>query len=76
MVSRRMGSAVERNRVRRWVREALRPHLTCAESPFDIVVWVKRPVKELGFSMIAADVARWFDLAVGDVGAHGHRRGH
>jgi len=48
-VSRRVGKAVERNRVRRWMREALLPLGDKLPEGYDIVFSARSPAKERGY---------------------------
>ena len=43
-LSARVGNAVERNRLRRWLREILRAHACNLDAGWDVVFFVRRPV--------------------------------
>jgi ribonuclease P protein component len=49
LVSKRLGGAVVRNRVRRWLREAARARLTHVASGWDMVLIAREPAAEAGF---------------------------
>lgn len=55
-VSRRLGSAVDRNRVKRVMREALRAHAGCLRGNMDLVIIAREPVvgllEEGGFKAV------------------------
>jgi len=58
-VSKRVGSAVTRNRIKRWVREFVRHHLEWLPARHDVVVVAKRTAAELGgYAEVEADLLR------------------
>lgn len=57
-LSRALGSAVERNRIRRRVREALRLHLRELEKAVDVVINPKRSAAGAGFPELEAEISR------------------
>jgi ribonuclease P protein component len=59
-VSRAMGKAVDRNRIKRRMREAIRRHIATLRAPVDVVLHPQRRVAETEFSMLERDVAHVF----------------
>ncbi|GAC1657785.1 MAG: hypothetical protein NVS9B15_19160 [Acidobacteriaceae bacterium] len=62
-VGRALGGAVQRNRIKRRIREAVRAHLhlvTGSYLPIDVVINPKKPVLTEPFERISAEVARAF----------------
>jgi ribonuclease P protein component len=59
-VSRAMGNAVRRNRIRRRLREAVRLNLSALRAPVDVVINPKRTTAEAEFSALAGEVTRAF----------------
>lgn len=57
---RALGGAVERNRVRRRLREAVRRHLRELRTPADIVFHPRKSVLRADFSQLEAEVTRAF----------------
>lgn len=55
IVSRRLGSAVRRNRVRRRLRQAFESLITRPHPPLDIVVVARRTILDVPFATIAAE---------------------
>jgi len=49
LVSKRLGSAVVRNRVKRWLREATRARLAYVSPGWDVVLIAREPAAEAGF---------------------------
>lgn len=66
-VSRALGGAVERNRIRRRVREAVRMNLGDLHRAADLVINPKRSAAKADFQVLVAEVAKGF--AVIDRGA-------
>lgn len=59
--TRKIGNAVVRNRVRRWVREVYRRNrgpIGVSEEPYDFVVNIKASAVEAGFDEFARDLVR------------------
>jgi len=59
-VGRAVGGAVERNRVKRWIREAVRRDLPGLVGTWDLVVIASPRALEAGAGGIAAQIARGF----------------
>ncbi len=55
-----MGKAVDRNRIKRRVREAVRRHVWLLQTPVDVVLHPRRGVKEVDFGTLERDVAAVF----------------
>jgi len=55
-----LGKAVERNRIRRRLREAVRLHLPELPSRVDVVLHPRRVVLEMDFALLESEVARVF----------------
>ncbi len=51
-VSKKVGNAVIRNRIKRWVREAFRQNPHLFSRPIDLVVIAKRGVEDFGYATI------------------------
>jgi len=60
-VSRALGGSVERNRIRRRMREAVRLQLARLSSPFDIVINPKKSALKTDFQDLLAEIGRAFD---------------
>jgi ribonuclease P protein component len=59
-VGRAVGSAVERNRVKRWIREAVRRGLPGLCGTWDVVVIASPRALEAGAGGVAQDIERGF----------------
>jgi ribonuclease P protein component len=55
-----LGKAVERNRIKRRMREAVRRQLPLLEAPVDLVLHPKRGVLDLDFATLEREVAAVF----------------
>ena len=66
---RALGGAVERNRIRRRMREAVRLHLGELPPRVDVVLHPRRPVLEMEFARLEREVARVFATVAGGAGA-------
>jgi ribonuclease P protein component len=61
-VSRALGGAVERNRIKRRMREAIRFHLATLSAPVDVVFNPKKTTLAAEFSSIEQEVKRAFEV--------------
>jgi ribonuclease P protein component len=59
-VSKAMGKAVDRNRIKRRMREAVRRQLALLQAPVDVVLHPKRSVIDLEFAALVREVAMVF----------------
>ena len=59
-VSRAMGKAVVRNRIKRRMREAVRRQIAMLQAPVDVVLHPNRRVTETEFAVLEQDVAQVF----------------
>ena len=59
-----LGGSVERNRIKRRMREAVRTSWPAVEAPVDVVFHPRKSVLELPFEQVASEVARGLQLAV------------
>jgi ribonuclease P protein component len=55
-----MGKAVDRNRIKRRMREAVRKHLHMLSAPVDVILHPRRTVLDLDFPLIEREVAQIF----------------
>jgi ribonuclease P protein component len=63
-VGKALGGAVERNRLKRRMREAVRTSWPAEEAPMDVVIHPRRSVLEIPFADVASEVARGLQLAL------------
>ncbi|MGD0442992.1 MAG: ribonuclease P protein component [Edaphobacter sp.] len=61
-VGKAMGKAVDRNRIKRRMREAVRKNLSSLSTPVDVVLHPRRTVIDLEFSILEHEVASVFRL--------------
>jgi ribonuclease P protein component len=66
---RALGGAVERNRIRRRMREAVRLHLSELPPRVDVVLHPRRTVMEMEFARLEREVARVFLSVAAGAGA-------
>ena len=66
-VGRAVGSAVERNRVKRWIREAVRHGLSGLQGRWDLVIVAKPAARLAGAAGLAREIDRGFAM-LGEVG--------
>jgi len=59
-----LGGSVERNRIKRRMREAVRTSWPSADAPVDVVFHPRKSVLQLPFAQVASEVARGLQLAV------------
>lgn len=59
-VGRALGGAVERNRIKRRVRAAVRKHLLQLSSPVDIVINPKKSAAKVGFAQLENEIQQGF----------------
>ena len=59
-VSRAMGNAVVRNRIKRRMREAVRRHISMLQAPVDIVLHPKRGAMDIEFGLLERDMEQVF----------------
>jgi ribonuclease P protein component len=65
---RALGGAVERNRIRRRMKEAVRLHWSELPPGVDVVLHPRRPVLEMEFARLEREVARAFATVAGGAG--------
>ena len=70
-VSRMLGGAVQRNRMKRRLREAVRLSLPSTPLPMDIVINPKKTVLAAEFARLQEEVARAFEVIQKQVGKPG-----
>ena len=55
-----MGKAVDRNRIKRRMREAVRRNIATLEGPVDVVLHPRRSVIDMDFAMLDREIAQVF----------------
>jgi ribonuclease P protein component len=55
-----MGKAVDRNRIKRRMREAVRRHIEVLQTPVDVILHPRRSVIDLEFALLEREVASVF----------------
>jgi ribonuclease P protein component len=63
-VGKALGGAVERNRLKRRMREAVRSSWPVVEAPVDVVIHPRKSVLQMPFADVASEVARALQLAL------------
>ena len=63
-VSKALGGAVERNRLKRRMREAVRISWPVVEAPIDVVIHPRKSVLQMPFADVASEVARGLQMAL------------
>ena len=61
-VGRVMGGAVERNRIKRRLREAVRLRRSALKAPVDVVINPKKSVRTVEFPVLLEEISRAFEL--------------
>lgn len=64
-VSRALGGAVIRNRIKRRIREAARQHRQIVEAPLDIVINPKKSVLKADFDALTLEMQQAFEVVQG-----------
>ena len=59
-VPKALGKAVDRNRIKRRMREAVRQHLGLLNGPVDVVLHPRKTVREMEFAKLEREVVRVF----------------
>src|SRR5205085_6829616 len=72
-VSRALGGSVERNRIRRRVREAVRMNLGNLQRSTDVVINPKKSAMKAAFPLLVAEVAKGFAVIEGNKSEGGRK---
>jgi ribonuclease P protein component len=63
-----LGKAVERNRIKRRMREAVRLNISCLPQTVDVVLHPRKSVLDMEFAKLQSEVARIFSLVTSQLG--------
>jgi ribonuclease P protein component len=63
-VGKALGGSVERNRLKRRMREAVRTSWPAVEAPVDVVIHPRKSVLQMPFADVASEVGRGLQLAL------------
>jgi ribonuclease P protein component len=63
-VGKALGGSVERNRLKRRMREAVRSSWPAVEAPVDVVIHPRKSVLQMPFADVASEVARGLQFAL------------
>ena len=74
-VSKKVGDAVRRNRIKRWVREVFRHHPEIFERPTDLVIIAKRGIEDFSHAHIEEEFTNVVTRYFRDPRPARHRRG-
>lgn len=74
-VPRALGGAVERNRIRRRMREAVRANFPALTAAVDVVINPKKSAQTVEFAVLRGEVARAFEVIQGTSKAAADERG-
>ncbi len=75
-VSRKVGNAVVRNRIKRWVREAFRQHPELFRYPIDVVMTAKRGIEDFSYAAVRDELIDVITRYYESPGEGRHRGGH
>ncbi|MBS1853294.1 MAG: ribonuclease P protein component [Acidobacteria bacterium] len=73
-VSRALGGAVDRNRIRRRLRDAIRQLMPLSQVGIDLVINPKKSLRTAAFSEVLRDLARTWDVVQQKVGSPASRK--
>mgnify|MGYP006306739869 FL=1 len=62
-ISKRIGKAVVRNKLKRRLKEIIRTRLNKTDSSYDIIIIARKPVNDLGFLEIKDDLKKLYKRA-------------
>lgn len=74
-VSRALGGAIDRNRIRRRMREAVRAELATLTAAMDVVINPKKSAQTVDFPVLRKEVARAFGVIQEKCGSAADHRG-